>query len=195
MKYRLFSGGGKIAFFCLVITRINSTFVTGNDLPNKAGFCFQGFGIVFGSETEIPGAENRIARDSFCGQPLVAARQKSHKSREGLWSMPFSQIRYILLHTAPRESKHRAANRYATESSPDLKRSAREFYGRIRWDRNTGLLPQAERHRTCKQDRQTKGAPGALQLRFRDIRRDLTPPSNYVRQKRRRVLVCTESIL
>ena len=83
--------------FCLVITRINSTFVIGNDLPGKTGFCFQRFGVVSGSETEIPGAENRIAHDSFCGQPLVAARWKSHKNRGGLWSMPFSQIRYILL--------------------------------------------------------------------------------------------------
>ena len=85
------------ALFCLVITRINSTFVIGNDLPGKTGFCFQRFGVVSGSETEIPGAENRIAHDSFCGQPLVAARWKSHKNRGGLWSMPFSQIRYILL--------------------------------------------------------------------------------------------------
>lgn len=96
MKYRLFPGG-EIALFCLVITRINSTFVIGNDLPGKTGFCFQRFGVVSGSETEIPGAENRIAHDSFCGQPLVAARWKSHKNRGGLWSMPFSQIRYILL--------------------------------------------------------------------------------------------------
>lgn len=92
-----FFRGGEIALFCLVITRINSTFVIGNDLPGKTGFCFQRFGVVSGSETEIPGAENRIAHDSFCGQPLVAARWKSHKNRGGLWSMPFSQIRYILL--------------------------------------------------------------------------------------------------
>ena len=94
-----------------------------------------------------------------------------------------------------RENRHRAANRYATESSSDLERSAKEFYGRIRQNRRTCLRPQEKRNRTCKQDRQTKGAPGAMQLRFRDIRRDLTPPPNYVRQKRRRVLVCTESIL
>ena len=50
-------GGGNLRFFCLVITRINSTFVIGNDLPGKTGFCFQRFGAVSGSETEIPGAK------------------------------------------------------------------------------------------------------------------------------------------
>ena len=36
-----------------------------------------------------------------------------------------------------RENRHRAANRYATESSSDLERSAKEFYGRIRQNRRT----------------------------------------------------------
>lgn len=197
MKYRLFSGGGEIALFCLVITRINSTFVTGNDLPGKAGFCFQRFGIVSGSETEIPGAENRIAHDSFCGQPLVAARggEITQKPRGIVEYALFTNTVHTFSTPLLRENRHRAANRYATESSSDPERSAREFYGRIRQNRRTCLRPQEKRNRTCKQDRQTKGAPGAMQLRFRDIRRDLTPPPNYVRQKRRRVLVCTESIL
>lgn len=180
----------------MVITRINSTFVIGNDLPGKTGFCFQRFGVVSGSETEIPGAENRIAHDSFCGQPLVAARWKSHKNRGGIVEYAlFTNTVHTFSTPLLRENRHRAANRYATESSSDLERSAKEFYGRIRQNRRTCLRPQEKRNRTCKQDRQTKGAPGAMQLRFRDIRRDLTPPPNYVRQKRRRVLVCTESIL
>ena len=68
-----------------------------------------------------------------------------------------------------RENRHRAANRYATESSSDLERSAKEFYGRIRQNRRTCLRPQEKRNRTCKQDRQTKGAPGAMpfsQIRY-----------------------------
>lgn len=116
----------------MVITRINSTFVTGNDLPNKAGFCFQGFGIVFGSETEIPGAENRIARDSFCGQPLVAARQNHTKAARDCGVCPFHK--YGTYFYTPLPEKANTGQRIDTPPNPlptskDLQESSTVGFG------------------------------------------------------------------